>query len=424
MITYPDNRERKGVIPLFPSRSIVVAAVTLVFLCFTFSCRKSAPPSDATPGAHGGHAAGATQPVPVVTAGAYTGNINVYITGMGSVASLQTVTVKTRVDGELVKVLFKEGQHVAKGDLLAVVDSRPFEAQAMQAMGQLARDQALLANAKIDLSRYSELIKQNAVPEQQLATQQALVEQYKGTVTLDSGMLFNARVQLAYCRITSPASGVTGLRLVDQGNIVHAADPNGIVVITQVKPIAVIFAIPEDNVPKLLAKTKSGGRLRVDAFDRSEKVKLAEGSLVSTDNQIDPTTGTVRCKAMFDNEQKQLFPGQFVNAHLLLDVRQNSIIIPQAAVQKGPQGAFVYLVHQDHSIAIQPVVVGPAEGDLVAIDTGIAVGDNVVVEGADRLHEGAHVMPQDDARAGGAGAAKQHGGSAGADGRKRHASSN
>lgn len=405
-------------------RNTVTVVCAAAALCFNFACRSSAPSSDAAPGGHAGHAAGASPPVPVVMAKAYTGGINVFITGMGSVTPLQTVTVKTRVDGELVKVLFKEGQHVDKGDLLAVVDPRPFEAQVTQAMGQLTRDQALLANARIDLSRYAELIKQNAVPEQQLATQQALVEQYQGTVTLDSGMLSNARVQLAYCRITSPASGIAGLRLVDQGNIVHAADLNGIVVITQVNPISVIFAIPEDNLPKLLAKTKGGARPQVEVFDRSEKTKLAEGSLVSTDNEIDPATGTVRCKAMFDNEQKQLFPGQFVNAHLLLDVRRNSVIIPQAAIQKGPQGAFVYLVHEDHSVAIQPVTVGPAEGDLVAIDTGITVGDNVVVEGADRLHEGAHVIPPDDAHAGAPGATRPHGHNAGVDGKKWHGSSN
>ncbi|HUI93014.1 MAG TPA: MdtA/MuxA family multidrug efflux RND transporter periplasmic adaptor subunit [Chitinivibrionales bacterium] len=369
-------------------------------LCTLFFCGRQAQQEQT--GGHGAWKAGAGGPqqaVPVVASKAYVGDIHVYITGMGSVTPLQTVTVKTRVDGELVQVLFREGQAIRKGDLLAVIDPRPFEAQVTQAVGQLARDRALLANARIDLSRYVDLIKQNAIPEQQLATQQALVQQYEGTVTLDSGILANARVQLSYCRITAPASGKAGLRLVDPGNIVHAADPNGIVVITQLQPISVVFSIPEDNVQRLLAKIRSNGFPEVKAFDRSEKTQLAQGRLVSMDNEIDPSTGTVRCKAEFANQDNQLFPGQFVNAHMLLDVQEKTVIVPQAAVQKGPQGTFVYLVRPDRSVSVQQVAVGPSEGDLTAIDTGVSAGDLAVVEGADRLHEGAKVLMPDTSRA-------------------------
>lgn len=370
---------------------LLMLLFSVALLCFSFSCRQSAKGVPAS-GTLGGKAGAASQAVPVVTAAAYIGDIHLYITGMGTVTPLQTITVRTRVDGQLVKVLFREGQPVESGALLAVVDPRPYEAQVMQAVGQLARDQALLSNARIDLTRYEDLIKQKAIPEQQLATQQATVRQYEGIVTLDSGVQANAQVQLVYCRITAPITGTVGLRLVDPGNIIHASDPNGIAVITQMRPMGVIFSIPEDNLSRLLGKLQKNSSLAVEAYDRSEKIRLSEGRLASLDNEIDPTTGMVRCKAMFSNDKHQLFPGQFVNAHLLIDIKEGAVIVPQAALQKGPQGPYVYLVHPNKTVSMQPVAVGPGEGDLIAVDSGVAAGDLAVVEGADRLHEGAKVI--------------------------------
>jgi multidrug efflux system membrane fusion protein len=295
------------------------------------------------------------------------------------------------VDGQLQQVLFKEGQRVEKGALLAIIDPRPFEAQIMQAEGAFVRDTALLANARIDLKRYETLSKEDAIPEQQLATQQTLVVQYEGTVKLDQGNLDNARLQLNYSRITSPVTGIAGLRLVDPGNIVHATDANGIVILTQEQPITVVFTVSEDDLPRLLARIRKGGNPTVEALDRSDNKKIAEGRVLAVNNRIDSTTGTMQIKAIFPNEHYELAPGQFVNAHLLLDVKSDVTVIPQAALQRGPQGTFVYVVKPDRTVAVQPVTSGPSEGDRVAVLKGISPGDSVVVEGADRLHEGAHV---------------------------------
>jgi multidrug efflux system membrane fusion protein len=333
-------------------------------------------------------------PVPVVATAARASDMAVYLTGLGSVTPLNTVTVHTRVDGELIKVPFQEGQHVNAGDLLAEIDPRPFQVQLTQALGQLARDEALLRNARVDLERYRTLVAEDSIPTQQLDTQAELVHQYEGVVETDHGQIDNVKLQLTYCRITAPLSGRLGLRLVDPGNIVHATDQNGLVVITQLQPIAVVFTIPEDSLPPVLAKLNSGVKLPVDAWDREQKQRLASGSLLTVDNQIDPTTGTVRLKAVFPNTDGHLFPSQFVNAHLRLEVKRGATVVPSAAIQQSAQGTFVYVVKPDHAVTVRPVKVGVTEGDNAAIDSGVSPGEMVVVDGADRLREGIQVALQ------------------------------
>ena len=333
-------------------------------------------------------------PVPVIATTARSSDMAVYLSGLGSVTALNTVTVHTRVDGELTKVLFQEGQRVNAGDLLAEIDPRPFQAQLTQAQGNLLRDEALLRNARVDLERYRTLVAEDSIPKQQLDTQVELVHQYEGVVETDRGQIENVKLQLIYCRVTAPLSGRLGLRLVDPGNIVHATDQNGLVVITQVQPIAVIFTIPEDSLPPVLAKLNTGAKLEVDAWDRDQKQRLASGTLLTVDNQIDPTTGTVRLKAIFPNADGRLFPSQFVNAHLRLDVKRGATVVPQAAIQPSSQGPFVYVVKADHSVTVRPVKVGVTEGENAAIDSGLSPGETVVVDGADRLREGSQVALQ------------------------------
>jgi len=342
----------------------------------------------------------AVRAVPVVTAPARARDMGVYITGLGSVTPLNTATIHSRVDGQLMSVRFQEGQQVHTGDLLAEIDPRPFQAQLTQFQGQLARDQALLDNARLDLERYQTLIVQNAIPKQQLDTQQSLVRQYAGAVENDQGLIESARVQLVYCQITSPISGRVGLRLVDPGNIVHAADVNGIVVITQLQPIAVVFTIPEDSIPAVMDRLRRGVRMRVEAYDREQKHLLSTGTPLTIDNQVDPATGTVKLKATFPNTDNRLFSSQFVNARLLLDVVRNATVVPAAAVQRGTRGVFVYVVKPDQTVAVRPVTAGVADGDDVAITAGLTVGEPVVVDGADRLRDGARVAVQ--TRGGGA----------------------
>jgi len=329
--------------------------------------------------------------VPVSVALATKEDFSVYLPGLGAVISLNTITVKTLVDGELTKVLFREGQVVSIGELLAEIDPRPFEVQLTQAEGALARDQAQLQNAKVDLERYKDLVKKDLIPTQQLDTQQALVRQYEGSVKTDQGQIDSAKLQLVYARITSPINGRIGLRQVDPGNIVHATDTNGLAVITQVQPISVIFSLPEDNLPQILGKFRSGVRLTVEAYDREQKQKLATGTLLTIDNQIDPTTGTVRLKATFPNTNNELFPNQFVNARLIIEVKHGAIIVPAPAIQQGPQGTFVYVVKEDQTAALRPVTVGITQEGNASITTGLSGGELVVVDGADRLRDGSKV---------------------------------
>ena len=329
--------------------------------------------------------------IPVAAAPARTRDVGVYLNGLGAVTPLNTVTVRSRVDGELMSVNFREGQLVNRGDLLVEIDPRPFQAQLTQFEGQLERDQALLSNARLDLGRFEALVKTDAVPRQQLDTQASLVQQLEGTVKNDQGQIEATKVQLIYCRITSPITGRVGLRLVDPGNIVHATDTGGLLIVTQLQPITVIFTIPEDSIPTVLDRLRSGVRLPVEAYDREVRTKLAEGALLTIDNQVDPTTGTVRLRAQFPNTDNRLFPSQFVNARLRLETRRGATVVPTAAIQSSPKGPFVYVVRPDRTVAVRPVGVGAADGDDVSIERGLAVGEQVVVEGAERLRDGAAI---------------------------------
>ena len=329
--------------------------------------------------------------VPVITAPAVTRDLRIALTGLGTVTPLNTVTVRTRVDGELLTVRYRQGQMVSKGELLAEIDPRPYQAQLTQFEGQLARDEALLENARLDLERYQILWSQNSIQKQQVDTQASLIRQDEGTVKNDRGLIDATRVNLDYCRITSPIAGRVGLRLVDPGNIVHAADTSGIVVITQLQPITVIFTLPEDNIGAVVERLGRGERLDVEAYDRAQQTKLASGSLVTLDNQIDPTTGTVKLRAEFPNTDTRLFPNQFVNARLTLGVARGATTVPVAAIQRSATGTFVYVVSERHTAQARPVTLGITDGDQVQVTNGVAPGDVLVVDGADRIRDGSAV---------------------------------
>lgn len=342
---------------------------------------KAAPP----PGAR----AAALGPVSVAVTTALKQNVPYYLSGLGSVTAFNTVTVKSRVDGELQKVNFKEGQFVHEGELLAEIDPRPFQVALEQMEGQLFRDQAQLNNARVDFKRYDQLAKEGVIASQQVDTQNAMVAQLEGAVRADQAQIDNEKLQLTYCKITAPLTGRVGLRLVDQGNMIRATDPNGLVVITQVQPIAVLFTLPEDNLPEVIQHMKSE-ELGVEAYSRDDQTKLATGKLLTVDNQIDPTTGTVRFKAAFENRDLSLWPNQFVNTRLMLAVRKDAIVVPLAAIQRGTQGSYVYTVKAGKA-NMQPVNVDLTQGNIALIASGVSVGDQVVVDGQERLQSGTPV---------------------------------
>jgi multidrug efflux system membrane fusion protein len=336
-------------------------------------------------------------PVQVGTAEVRKGEIGVYVNALGAVVPLNTVMVKSRVDGQLMTVNYVEGQMVRSGDLLVDIDARPFQAQLLQAQGQLARDQALLENAKVDLDRYQIAYSKNAIPKQQLDTQQATLHQYEGAVKLDQGQVDTAQLQLVYAHITAPIAGRVGLRLVDSGNIVHASDTNPLAIITQLQPITVIFSVAEDFLPEIQRQLNSGQKLIVQALDRTQQKELATGTLLTLDNQIDPTTGTIKLKALFPNDDNTLFPNQFVNARLLVNTEQNATLVPTAAIQRNAQGAFVYLLQTNQTVTMHPVTVGATDGNVSAVE-GLETGATIAADNFNKLQEGAKVTVRDEAR--------------------------
>lgn len=377
-------------------QSVIVWLIVLGAMAgggYAIYLRTTKAPAKAASAPAGGGARRGGGVLPVVVSKSRRGDMPVYLNGLGSVSAFNTVTVRSRVDGELVRVVYKEGQLVQKGDLLAEIDTRPFQVQLAQAEGQLAKDTATLQNAKVDLERNQLLYKALAISKQQLDTQAALVAQLEGTLKADQGPIENAKLQMAYSRITAPLTGRIGLRLVDQGNIVHANDANGLAVIAQLQPIAVLFNLPQDNLPEVARKLRAGQELRVDAFDRDLKTRLASGRLLTVDNAIDPATGTARFKAQFANTDSSLFPNQFVNARLLLDVERNQVLVASAAIQSSPQGSFVYVVKQDNTVEMRPIVAGSIEGDDAIVKSGLKEGETVVIDGLDKLQQGSKVNP-------------------------------
>jgi multidrug efflux system membrane fusion protein len=379
------------------ARGLIWAVVLLIIAGVAgYALYRAGHPVSAAKGAGGGGGGGGGRgaglgPVPVVVTDVSHSSIPVVLPGLGNVTPYYTVTVKSRVDGQLMKVDFNEGDLVKAGQTLIEIDPRPYQVQLAMAEATLARDQALLANAKVDLNRYQQLVKTDAIPTQQLDTQTALVAQYEAIVRQDQANIDNVKLNLVYCNITAPITGVLGLRLVDPGNIVHASDAGGMITITQLQPISVVFTIPEDELPEVAQKLRAGAHLPVDAYNRDDSKKLASGTVMTLDNQIDNTTGTSKLKAVFDNADNALFPQQFVNIHLLVDTLSDQLVVPNVAVQNGQNGTFVYVVDAASRVHVRPVKVGITTATSADIVSGISEGDRVVIDGTDRLVEGAVV---------------------------------
>jgi multidrug efflux system membrane fusion protein len=393
----PDGRETSGskwwlwIVVL-----VIVAALGFWYYRGTKANTEAQGPANAAGGGQGsgkggrqGQGGGAMV-VPVVVATAARGDLPVYFNGLGTVTAFNTVTVRSRVDGQIVKINFTEGQTVHQGDALVEIDPRPYQVQLEQAEGQLAKDQAQLRDVQVDYERYQLLFKEGVIPKQQVDTQQAQVGQFEGAIKADQGTIDSAKLQIVYSHVTAPITGRVGLRLVDMGNIVHATDTNGLLVITQLQPIAVIFSLPQDQLSQVMSKL-SGKQLPVEAYDRDDITKIATGKLLTIDNQIDTTTGTYKLKSVFDNEKNNLFPNQFVNIHLLVDTQHNVTVVPTPAIQRGPQGTYVYLVQKDNTVKIEPVTVALSSGNSVGISAGLQPGDTVVTDGQDKLQDGSKV---------------------------------
>lgn len=362
-----------------------VAAMLLLAVFYTACNNTASTPSRAR--------ANTPQTVPVTVATAQKQDLPIYLSGLGSVAAYYTVSVKSRVDGQLVDIRFKEGEFVKQGALLAVIDPRPYQVALDQAQATLFKDQASLKDAQLNYERYKGLLQNSgAMSQQQVDTQKATADQLEGSVRNDQALVENAKLNLTYCHITAPVSGRIGLRLVDPGNIVHASDANPMLVITQLQPITALFTLPEDQLPAVAAQMRRGS-LDVDAYSRDDQTKLATGKLLTIDNQVDQTTGTARLKAVFQNEQSQLWPNQFVNVHLLLETRKGVTVVPNDAVQTGPQGSYVYVVKSDNTVDVRPVKVSITEGSLAQIASGLTPTETVVIDGQDKLQAGTHVEP-------------------------------
>jgi multidrug efflux system membrane fusion protein len=372
-------------------RMVCAALLCATMTCWLAGCANSPDPQAASKG--GGKKGGGRfgpQAISVAVAKAEVRDLPVFLNGLGSVDAFNTVVVKSRIDGQIVQIAFREGQEVNKGDLLAVIDPRPYEVALKQAEATLYKDQSSLKDVKLNLQRFQDLYKDGVISKQQMDTQESLVGQLEGAVRGDQAQIDNVKLNLVYTRITAPVSGRVGLRQVDIGNMVHASDPTGILVITQLQPIAVIFTLPEDNLPAV-SKRMHAGPLEVEAYSRDDQTKLATGKLLTIDNQIDQTTGTGKLKAVFDNRERALWPNQFVNIHLLLEVRKDNTVVPAAAIQRGPQGTYVFTVKPDKTVELRPVMVSFNEGNFSAISKGLAPGEAVVTDGQDKLQNGSQV---------------------------------
>ncbi len=388
------SRRRSYLLPL----TLLVVAIAAAGFYFKPSPTATDNKSVSGKGKHGSEEVDVPSAVSIETV--TQADFPVYLKGLGTVTALRTVTVKPRVDGELIRVAFTEGQMVKQGDLLAVIDPRPFQIQLKQVEGQMLRDEALLKNAQIDHARYLTLLEQDSIAAQQTVTQEAQVKQYQGLVTMDKAQVDNAKLQLSYTRLTSPIPGRVGLRQIDQGNIVHANDTNGLVVITQLQPISVVFTLPEDQVQLVTQGMHSNEPVIVEVYDRAGKTKLATGKLLAIDNQIDPTTGTLKLKAQFDNNEGTLFANQFVNVKMNLETLHDAVLVSSAAIQHDTQGAFVYVIKPDKTIQIRRVTLGATEAEKVVVQSNLAANEKVVIEGTDRLHEGSRVdIAQQDGQA-------------------------